>query len=125
MKPQLREWRGDWDNTANDAEYYEPSENDDENEKEKQKNWNEVESSSWKSYDDCKKACTENDGCFMFQYRKKQKKCALAWSFRLGGRQALNTEEWDQSESGWLVDRIEKWVADRGACTKPEWVRGY
>ena len=125
VKPHLRQWRGDWDNTASDAEYYEPSETDDEKEREKQNNWNDVERNAWKSYDECKKACTENNGCFMFKYGKNQKMCTLSWSFRLGGRQPLDTEEKDKLESGWLVDRIEQWVADRGNCTEPEWVKGY
>jgi hypothetical protein len=44
---------------------------------------------------------------------------------KLGARQALDTEEWDRARSGWDVERIQKWVEDRGDCRKPEWVQGY
>jgi hypothetical protein len=123
--PQLRHRRGDWDNTANDAVYKEPANNDDENDKEKQQGWNELEQNAHKSYDDCKAACSDNNGCFQWVYRKKQKKCSLSWSFKLGMRQALDIKEDEKAESGWDVERIEKWVADQGNCTKPLWVKGY
>lgn len=99
VKPHLRDHRSAWDNYANDAEFYESSED--------HKDWNEIQHESWWSYDNCRKACAHDEGCMMFTYHRKEKKCLLSWCVKSGIHQALETPEDEKIESGWMMDRIE------------------
>ncbi|OBT96910.1 hypothetical protein VE01_05505 [Pseudogymnoascus verrucosus] len=80
-----------------------------------------------KSYNHCRKACQKDKDCFQFVYSKDS--CKFDTAFTLGKprypKKAEDGGEEIRFQSGWLVERIQKWIAQNSPCPGPNWEKDH
>jgi hypothetical protein len=127
--PHVTEMKQDWNNLSGDIVITEPKEdhvkeNDDwdwKNDEEKQKMWDdatEVQKSGVESAEKCRKACQSNESCIQFSWHPGT--CKFAKDIKMG----RPSDSKEQYASGWMVDRVKKFVEDRGKCKEISWQVG-
>jgi len=80
--------------------------------------WTAVQKAAHTSADNCLKACEADDGCFQWNFSWENKgTCAISWSFRLGAP----TEKDKGKTSGWLLDRIERFMRYHNCGDNVDW----
>lgn len=114
--------RLDWDNMSEEVLYMDVSEEGGHEDWQismaKTNDLSEVEAVAHHSFDDCRRACQEDDQCFQYAYRHEI--CALGHAFALGGPKPAE-EGRDQWMSGWITDRIQAWVEENDECGEIVW----
>nr|AGU10911.1 hypothetical protein [uncultured organism] len=97
--------------------------------------WTDIELESYKSFENCHKACEANEECFQYAFYDEEEgsTCRLATYIRLGEYHAplvtekegedgeeVKKEEKVVRKSGWMIERIRKWV-EENECAGVEW----
>lgn len=76
-----------------------------------------------KSYNQCRRACEKDPTCFQFMYSRGS--CKTEASFTLGKprypSKARDGGKEVRFQSGWLVERIQKWIDHNSPCKEPNW----
>jgi hypothetical protein len=116
MKPFLTESaeREDWYNLSDDIFYRPPGV--DEGRQKSPDDMSALEQSAYKSFEDCGKACEEQQRCFQYVYYDQT--CGFSYSYRLG--RSRMPESGTNYKSGWAMDKITKDEAT--FCSTPEWL---
>ena len=76
-----------------------------------------LEKDAYKSFEDCGKACVEQDRCFQYTFRDGV--CGFSYSYRLGYRR--KPEDGKNFKSGFAVEKIKKYV-EANTCEEVEWL---
>src|SRR5437773_1472343 len=111
--------REDWDNLSDDILLRSPEDTDDY----RSKGWDdytEVEKEAHKSFEDCGRACEHEPECYQYLYYNNL--CGLSTSFRLGHRK-LPDSDGNRYMSGFIMERIQEFMAENSPCSGPEWVQ--
>lgn len=121
---KLVETRDDWDNLSEDTYYLNRSDGRHEeweiNRAKPADQLNEAEKLAHLDLEHCRLACESVSECF--QYRWKDGICGTARAFMLGRpRRRDGNEEHKRWKSGWLVDKIHRWIEEQGECKGVEW----
>ena len=76
-----------------------------------------------RSYNHCRKTCERDLACFQFVYSRGS--CKLDTAFKLGKpRYPSKAEDGGEEvrfQSGWMVERIQKWIDHNSPCAGPNW----
>lgn len=76
-----------------------------------------------RSFNHCRKTCEKDPTCFQFVYSRGS--CKLDTAFTLGKpRYPEKAEDGGKEvrfQSGWLVERIHKWIDHNSPCAGPNW----
>ncbi|KAF4584423.1 glycosyltransferase family 31 protein [Ophiocordyceps camponoti-floridani] len=125
VEDKLLAFREDWDNMSDSAHYLNASAysySDSELESAKSDNLSALELVAHRSFDDCRRACQSLDKCMQYHFRNGI--CSIGHSIRHGKPVQPEKEEhkaqW-QHRSGWMVKRIQDWVATNDECRGVEW----
>lgn len=119
--------RMDWDNFSDDRVYRTPDVKPDD----RQRAWwelTELEKKAHKSFEDCGNICKEDKGCYQWSYHEQSSSedkfepgvCRVSWSFKVGER--ATKKEGITIQSGWNVENIAKFRAEKSPCKEPQWV---
>lgn len=123
FRPRASAVREDWTNISDDRVYETPKldgeggERAAQEQREKLAEWEKV---AHMSLENCRRACEKTSDCFQYLYYHEQK-CGISRSFKIGYPLKHEEELSKRQTSGWLLDRIDKWVAKQGECTNIIW----
>jgi hypothetical protein len=126
---RLHDAREDWDNQAEDV-YYLDRRGDHshtwedwqlDKAKDEQDIMNEAEKTAHLGFRQCRAACESLgvEECLSFKWTEGA--CSTARSFRLGSPVKRDAHRGRRVISGWLVARIDEWVAEQPDCLSPSW----
>lgn len=123
---KIQPFRADWDNAADDWFYIDFERPDHAWEEwriqraRKEEEKDETEKVAHTSWENCRAACLENDGCYQFSWHDYC--CSMHRSFRLGKPVKKEPDESMRTISGWNIDKINKWKEEQGQCgDRVEW----
>lgn len=77
----------------------------------------ELEKNAYKSFEDCGKACEEQDRCWQYVFHDGT--CGFSFSFRLGYKK--EKENGKSFKSGFAVEKIKKY-SETNTCQSVEWL---
>lgn len=109
--------RDEWYNLSDDLMYRAPGVNGDR--QKPNEDMSSIEKEAYMSFEHCRRACEEQDGCYQFVYSDQL--CGFSYSYRLG-RKRLRDPSGASYKSGWLLYKIAR---DQAAhpCSSPRWVQ--
>lgn len=115
IQPKIVSERDDWYNLSDDVQFKAPGE-----EGERQRPFEDqtdLQRVAHTSFEACRSACGEDDRCHQFSFHDST--CNFQYSIRLGEQRSLefDGQPW---KSGWMLERIEKEMADY-PCHEPKW----
>ncbi|RMZ78143.1 hypothetical protein DV738_g4051, partial [Chaetothyriales sp. CBS 135597] len=115
VEPELTEVKDDWFNLSDDQFLLAPGEEGDR--VKRVEDMNDADKVAYKSFDNCRKACSADIRCFQFAYIDGR--CGFSFSYRLGGpRDAEDGKRW---MSGWDFETIHAYQ-EWNACMDTEWM---
>lgn len=122
IQPKLRNDHDDWDNTSDDAYYFDPVSrkfDDTETRLRKQStHYNSAEKKAHLGFDECRAACQSLQDCMQFRFGKGI--CATSTAVRFGKPAEVSQEASDNYKSGWMVQRINDWAKKHNDCGTPK-----
>ncbi|KAF3765667.1 family 31 glycosyltransferase [Cryphonectria parasitica EP155] len=126
ISSKLRDVREDWDN-ASDGWFYIDTESKDHawedwriRKAKKEDEKTELGKAAHASWEGCRAACLEHDDCFQFMWHNEC--CAMHADFKLGKPVKKEDKEKQRYISGWDVDKVKSWIAEKGDCgDRVEW----
>ena len=124
VAPKLVEVREDWDNLSEDTYYLNRTDGRHEewqiNKAKHGDSLTPAEQLAHIDLEHCRAACESVDDCF--QYRWQDGICGTARAFMLGKpRRRDGNEEHKRWRSGWLVEKINRWIEAQGECDDVKW----
>ncbi|KAI5928180.1 hypothetical protein F4810DRAFT_647354 [Camillea tinctor] len=122
LAPKIQLKRQDWDNLSNDVRYFdfEADHTESQISRAKQNDFSPYERDAHKSFEHCRKMCSEVEDCFQFSYHNET--CTYHKGFLLGKPRKKADKESERWVSGWAVDKIRAWIQEQGQCEEdPVW----
>jgi len=116
--PRMAKQRDDWNNVSEDRRFSAKLTKERERNKEKVPSH---EKTAHKSLDACRSACEAIESCFQYSYFGASAECAISNSFKIGYPMPPEADRRKRQTSGWLTERILKWVDAHDVCGDFVW----
>lgn len=109
VQGRLEDSRDEWDNLSDDTKFKADVPEGE------VKLLSDVDRVAHESFENCQKACENQDKCVQFRYHAKEKECGLGHKIRHGHPSKKNKDD-SRWRSGWRMEKIENWVKEKQKC---------